>query len=68
MTYRDLPYYEGSRDKTPHEYKLHENKQEYNENPLPIIGMYLLSAVSCLIIGTKYYVSYQRNPVSQRSV
>jgi len=26
ITYRDLPYYEGVRAKTHHEYKLHENK------------------------------------------
>jgi len=28
MTYRDLPYYEGIRDKTCHEYKLHENEHK----------------------------------------
>jgi len=32
MKYRDLPYYEGIRAKTPHEYKLHENKHENHTN------------------------------------
>jgi len=26
MTYRDLPYYEGTRAKTHHEYKIHDTK------------------------------------------
>jgi len=33
MTYRDLPYYEGIRTKTHHEYILHENKHENHANP-----------------------------------
>jgi len=34
MTYRDLPYYEGIRVKTRHQYKLHENKHKNHANPL----------------------------------
>jgi len=32
MMYRDLPYYEGIRAKTHHEYKLGENKHENHTN------------------------------------
>jgi len=34
MTFRDLPYYDGIRAKTCHEYKLHENKYENHTNSL----------------------------------
>jgi len=34
MTHRDLPYYEGIRAKTRHEYKLHENKHQNHPNHL----------------------------------
>jgi len=34
MTYRDLPYYEGIRAKTCHEYKLHKIKHKNHANSL----------------------------------
>jgi len=34
MTYRDLPYYEGIRAKTCHEYKFHKNKHKNHVNSL----------------------------------
>jgi len=37
MIYQDLPYYEGMRANTHHEYKLHENNHEIMQtNYLPL--------------------------------
>jgi len=36
VTFKDLPYYEGMRAKTPYENKIHENKHENYTNSLHI--------------------------------